>query len=162
MLVRFTKAPPAAEADTLACVRPDGSASTQPMARQGILPHQAFHFVIECMLEWRDAFFGQVARGAALDEVHARLHGQNSGWSKTKLTQGLQTEAMIECLEAEQWAGAADPAAFAENLVACCRRRAVPPPDVTPEELDHVRTALREFGAAWRPLAAGGSIERTF
>ena len=50
MLVRFTKGPPAAEADTLTCVRPDGSTSTQPMPRQDILPHDAFHFVIECAL----------------------------------------------------------------------------------------------------------------
>ena len=30
------------------------------------------------------------------------------------------------------------------------------------DELTAVRTALREFGAAWRPLNPGQSLERTF
>ena len=33
---------------------------------------------------------------------------------------------------------------------------------LTPDELTRVRTALREFGAAWRPLNPGQSLERTF
>jgi hypothetical protein len=78
------------------------------------------------------------------------------------MTQALQSESLVECLQAEQWGGAADPATFAETLVVTCRRRGVPPPDITPEELERVRVALRELGAAWRPLAPGDSLERTF
>ena len=33
---------------------------------------------------------------------------------------------------------------------------------LTPAELTRVRLALREFGAAWRPLNPGQSIERPF
>lgn len=160
MLVRFTKNPPAAAADTLTCVRPDGSTTTAGMPRQGILPHDAFHFVIETTLGWHDAFFGHVARGAALAEVTAKLHGDAGGWSK--ITQALQAEALVDCLQTGQWGGVADPAAFAQDLILGCRRRGVAPPDITPEEIDRVRMALREFGAAWRPLAPGGSLERTF
>ena len=63
MLVRFTKRAPAAAADSIVCVRPDGSMTSGGMARQGILPHEAFHFVVESTLGWHDAFFGHVARG---------------------------------------------------------------------------------------------------
>lgn len=160
MLVRFTKNAPAASADALACVQTDGSVTAGEMPRQGILPHLAFHFVVETTLGWRDAFFGQVALGAALDHVARRLHGEKGEWSKN--TQALQSESLVECLQAEQWGGAADPATFAETLVAACRRRGVPPPDITNEKLVAVRTALREFGAAWRPLGPGASLERTF
>ena len=160
MLVRFTKEPPAAQADTIACVRLDGSTTTAAMPRQGILPHEAFHFVVEHTLGWRDAFFGQVQRGAALDAATAQLHGPSV--EPRKLTQALQAECLVECLQAQQWAGAPDPAAFAAALVRACRRRAVPPPEITAEELERVRVALRAFGAAWRPLAAGASLERTF
>lgn len=160
MLVRFTKNPPAATADTLTCVRPDGSTTTGEMPRQGILPHDAFHFVVETTLGWHDAFFGHVARGAGLKDVTATLHADAGGWTKRK--QALQTEALVDCLQAGQWAGGADPAEFARNLIAGCRRRGVEPPDITPEEIDRVRVALREFGAAWRPLVPGASIERTF
>lgn len=160
MLVRFTKNAPAAAADCVTCVRPDGSTTSHEMPRQGILPHDAFHFVVESALAWHDALFGQVARGGSLEELSARLHGQASGWSK--MAQALQTEALVDCLQVDQWGGAADPAAFAQNLIAGCRRRGVPPPDITPEEIERVRGALREFGAAWRPLPSGASIERTF
>ncbi len=160
MNIRFTKNSSAAKADTLLCVRPDGTTTKGEMPRQGILPHDAFHFVVESTLGWRDAFFGHVERGASLDHVAHKLHGPPIEWSK--LAQALQAESLVECLQAEQWGGAHDPATFAETLIVTCRRRGVPPPDITADELDAVRTALREFGAAWRPLPPGGSLERTF
>ena len=160
MLVRFTKNSPAARADTLTCIRPDGTSTHGEMPRQGILPHDAFHFVVETTLGWRDAFFGQVAHDATLNQIAAKLHGEKIEWSKH--TQALHSESLVECLQAEQWGGAADPATFAETLVVTCRRRGVPPPEITAEELAAVRAALREFGAAWRPLTPGQMIERTF
>lgn len=160
MLVRFTKNAPAALVDTLTCVRPDGTETSADMRRLGVLPHEAFHFVIESTLGWHDAFFGHVARGGALAQVAARLHRLDGEWSKN--TQAQQSEALVECLSAEQWAGPADPATFAETLIAMSRRRGVLPPDVTAEEIARVRAALREFGAAWRPLLAGQVLERTF
>ncbi|MEY2878143.1 MAG: hypothetical protein RLZZ15_523 [Verrucomicrobiota bacterium] len=160
MLVRFTKNSAAAEADTLACVRPDGSTTKGELPRQGILPHDAFHFVVEKTLGWRDALFGQVAAGAALEHVATKLHGEEIAWSTN--TQALHSESLVECLQAEQWGGAADPATFAETLVITCRRRGVPPPEITADELAAVRVALRAFGAAWRPLAPGQALERTF
>ncbi|MCX6953261.1 MAG: hypothetical protein NTV51_14000 [Verrucomicrobia bacterium] len=160
MLVRFLKNAPSDPADRLICIRPDGTTTWSHLPRQGILPHDAFHFVIETTLEWRDALFGHVARGDALDRVSARLHDTKHNWAKA--TQALHSEALVECLQADQWGGASDPAAFAGKLVATCRRRGVPPPDIDATELTRVRTALREFGAAWRPLGPGQSIERTF
>jgi len=160
MLVRFTKNAPTAKADALACVRPDGSSTHAEMPRQGILPHDAFHFVVETTLGWRDAVFGQIAGGATLAHVAKRLHGATIDRSKN--IQALQSESLVECLQADQWSGASDPARFAETLIATCRRRAVPPPDIDAEELARVRVALRDFGAAWRPLLPGQSLERTF
>ncbi len=160
MLVRFTKAPPAAADDAIACVRTDGSSSTATMPRRGILPHLAFHFVIESTMGWRDAVFGRVAENGSFEQVAGKPSDASLG--RFRNTQALQCEALIECLEAEQWAGASDPADFAQRLVRACRQHAVPPPDITAEELDRIRVALREFGAAWRPLVAGASLERTF
>lgn len=158
--MRFTKNAPTAKADTLSCVRPDGTSTRGEMPRQGILPHDAFHFVLETTLGWRDAFFGQIARGGSLDHVGSRLHGEKIDWSRN--TEALQSESLVECLQAEQWGGAADPATFAETLGVTCRRRGVPPPDLDAAELERVRLALREFGAAWRPLLPGQSLDRTF
>lgn len=160
MLVRFTKNAPGAAADTLTCVQPSGSSTTAPMLRNSLLPHEAMHFVVEDFFGWHDAFFGHIARGERIDQVTDRLHRRNAHWSK--MTQALHCEALIECLEAGQWAGSGDPVEFAQKLVAACRKRGIAPPDITADELDRVRVALRDFGAAWRPLQPGTSLERTF
>jgi hypothetical protein len=130
------------------------------MTRQGVLPHEALHFVVEKTLGWHDAFFGQVARDGSLASVSAKLHDPEI--DRPKNTQAVQSEALVECFQTEQSNAPTDPAGFALNLLSSCRRRGVPPPDIDAEELVRVRVALREFGAAWRPLAAGAVLERTF
>jgi len=160
MLVRFTKQPPAAAADTLVCVRVDGSVTEGALPRQGVLPHDAIHFVVETTLGWHDALFGHLARGNTHAATVQKLHAANIDWSKN--VQALQCESLVDCFQAEQWAGASDPIAFVEQLLLGCRRRGVAPPDLTADELAAVRRALREFGAAWRPLLPGRSLERTF
>ncbi len=160
MRVRFTKGPVVAKADSLICVRDDGTETSTTMPRQGILPHDVFHFVVESTLGWRDAFFAQVARGVELDQLAAKRAGRKVDWSKWP--QALQAESLVECLQAEQWGGAADPKTFQETLVITCRQRHVPAPRVTAEDLARVRHALREFGALWRPLPPGGTLEREF
>lgn len=160
MLVRFTKGSVTAKTDTLVCERPDGTRTHGAMPKQGILPHDAFHFVVETTLGWRDAFFGQLAAGASLDHLTAKLHGQKIDGAQN--VQALQSESLVECLQAEQWGGAADPVTFTATLAVTCRRRHVAPPALTPADLARVRLALREFGAAWRPLAPGKSLERSF
>ena len=97
MLVRFTKNTPSAPADTLVCERPDGSTLQGTMPRQGILPHDAFHFVVETTLGWRDAFFGQIAAGAAHDPLRSWGHGPQRSLSKN--SQVLAAAALVECLE---------------------------------------------------------------
>lgn len=160
MLVRFTKNRTAAGADAYSCTRPNGTTTRAEMTRQGTLPHEAIHFVVESTLGWHDAFFGRIARGASAAETTEKLHSlPKSGRTDP---QAQQAEALVACLGKEQWAGPTDPAAFAEHLVQECRRRGVPPPDITADEVERVRTALREFGAQWRPLPPGASIERTF
>ena len=160
MIVRFTKNLPTAPADTLTCERPNGTSTHSAMPRQGILPHDAFHFVVETTLGWHDALFGQIARGAIPADLAAQLH---SGKMKRPADrQALQSESLVECLQAGQWGGATDPETFAKSLAASCRRRGVTAPRLSAEELERVRVALREFGAAWRPLSPGQSIERTF
>ena len=158
MLVRFTKHPPAAEADLLTCVRADGSTTRCAMPRQGVLPRLALHFVIEASLGWHHALFGHIAAGAALDEFTAARSTNERGRNVPL----RQAAALAECLEADLWGGAVAPADFAPRLQRASRRRGVSPADLTPTTLEQIRTALRGFGAAWRPLAPGQSLERSF
>ncbi len=158
MRVRFIKGSVGSRHDLLVCTRPDGSETRNEMPRQGILPHDAIHFVVEQTLGWNEAFFGHVARGADLGHVNTRLHGEKIDWAEAP--QALQSESLVECLQAEQWGGAASPELFAQTLASTCQHRGVKAPDLTAEQLIRVRGALRAFGAAWRPLGPGASLER--
>ena len=160
MLVRFIKNAPSASADALTCLRADSSRTSGEMPKQAILPHAAFHFVIEITLGWRDRFFGQIADGADFASVTAKF--QSAKKSPAKILRLRQSEALVACLAAEQWGGASEPAVFAIKLAAACKKERVPALALTPDELARVRTALREFGAAWRPLTPGQTLERTF
>jgi hypothetical protein len=157
MLVRFTKNSPAAAADTFTCGRADGSITTGEMPRQGVLPRAAICYVVESSLGWRDAFFGSIARGG---QPEFRLGKPRRG--DVKSAQRQQCTALVECLEAGLWGGATEPVAFGKMLRAASRAREVPAPRISAEKLEALRTALREFGAAWRPLHPGQSIERSF
>ncbi|HKB91395.1 MAG TPA: hypothetical protein VKC60_12825 [Opitutaceae bacterium] len=158
MRVRFAKR--SGKADLLTCVRDDGSETTGEMPKQGILPHDAFHYVVETTLDWRDSFFGQVACGISLDHITAKLHREKVDWSRN--VQALQCESLVECLQAEQWGGAADLNTFMDTLAVTCRRRGVDAPRLTTDQLRAIKAALRSFGAEWRPLAPGAVLEKTF
>lgn len=160
MRVRFTKSAPADPADRLACIRPDGTVSEAGLPRQGILPHDAFHFVVETTLGWPDAFFGVIAGGAELDRLNTELHGPDA--RRTCPPRVRQSEALVECLQANQWGGATEVTRFKKILGEACRRRGVKPPAIDAATLTALREAIRAFGAAWRPLNPGQSLERTF
>ena len=160
MLVCFTKNAPSASSDALTCVRKDGSRTNGAMPKQGILPHAAFHFVIETTLGWREGFFGQIADGADLASVTKKFQAAKK--SPAKIPRLRQSEALVARLAAEQWGGASEPTDFTVKLAAACKKERVPTLALNPDELTRVRAALREFGAAWRPLTPGQTLERTF
>jgi hypothetical protein len=167
MLVRFTKGPPAARTDALTCQRPNGSLLNHAMTRQGVLPREAVHFVIETTLGWSDGLFGRVREGATIAELLPNpkaSHARPSRLHKTDTTHVrlLQGHVLAECLQAEQWSGPSAASDFLRNLAKACRPHGVPPPELTPPQLERLRIALREFGAGWRPLVPDAEIERTF
>lgn len=163
MTVRFTKAAPAAPADTICCLRADRTTCTQPMPRQGVLPRAAVQFVIETTLGWNDAVFGHVARGSCLADLFTPHPGTGPVPAKESPAEAVrQSHALAECLQADQWGGASDPATFNLNLAKACRRWSAATPDLSALQLERVRVSLREFGAQWRPLVAGASCERIF
>ncbi len=160
MLVQFTKQAPAATADLLTCVRSDGSSTSHALPRQAVLPHDAVHFVVEQTLHLADGLFGPVAAGATLAAATAQLH--EPATKSPSRTAALQVESLVEVFQSEQWSGASSPDAFREKLRDLCADRRVSAPPVSPAKIEAVRTALRQFGAAWRPLAPGATLERTF
>ena len=152
MIVRFTKAAAPTENDWLTCVRRDGSSTSAALPREGILPRLAVQFVAEATLSRLDGLFAAVTGGRPLAAAARRLEAAGA----------RQAAALVDALHAGQWQGAGSYADFIAQLATAGRRRRVAPPEISARELERIRSALRAFGAAWRPLAPGGTLERTF
>lgn len=145
MLLRFTKAAPGARSDALTCQGRDGRTLTLELPRQGVLPRAAIRYVVETTLGWGDGWLAELAAGIA-------------GKAKTA-KRAMPGDAIAECLEAEQWGGASEPNAFLAKVAAACAKRRIAPPTLTTDDVTRLRTKLRAFGAAWRPLPPGGTLE---
>ena len=113
--------------DTLRCIRRDGSQTSAQMPRQGVLPHDLIHYVVEGMLLFKHGFLGLVAGGAdmsfAMDAAH---HPDNPGIGE----QAPQVEAIVESLQAQIWAGSFDNAQFYEGVQGACSMRGSPMPNL--------------------------------
>lgn len=162
MRIRFIKATPGAVADSITCERDDGTTVTAALPREGVLPRLAHRYVVEATLGWREGVFGAIADGQSI-EAASKFPGtaKASGRLPAELVRRVQSELVADRLQAEQWGGASEPAVWQQGLAVACRERHVPVPAISVEQLARLRAAVREFGAAWRPLPPGGALERT-
>jgi hypothetical protein len=111
--------------DQLRCVRRDGSATGCAMPRQGILPHDLVHCVVESTLGWRHAFYGMIAAGTDIGGGMEQAHDRGNA---ALPDQAIHVEAIVESLQAQLWSGAFDGAMFDEGVRTACtsRGRSVP------------------------------------
>lgn len=154
MRVHFKKGAVASRSDSIECIRADGTSTTGDLPRQGVLPRAAIRFVVETTLPWPDGVYAAIASGATYDQALAPP-------DRAAAPGSIGSDALLDCIEAEQWGGAVSLDEFNRRLSAACRRRGLRPIRVTADGLQAVRTALRAFGAAWRPLPPGGVMERS-
>jgi hypothetical protein len=147
--------------DQLRCVRRDGSTTGCAMPRQGILPHDLIHYVVESTLGWRHAFCGMVASGVDIGPLMEQSHDPSN---RLLADQAMHAEAVVESLQAQLWSAGADPDAFDDALFlegvrsAChARARSVPPlPAGTGRMLFDAVLALN---ARWQAVPWYGVLE---
>jgi hypothetical protein len=111
--------------DRLRCIRRDGSETSTSMPRQGILPHDLLHYVVELALGWRHGFLGMIAAGADIGWTMQQTHDPaNSDIAD----QAIHAEAVVESLQAQLWSGVFDGGLFLEGVRSACeaRGRSVP------------------------------------
>ncbi|SDG27422.1 MULTISPECIES: hypothetical protein [unclassified Duganella] len=106
--------------DVLRFVRNNGSCTEALMPRQGILPHDLVHYVVESALPLRHGFLSLLARGADAQFVMESVHDKSN---PNVETEAVQAEAIVEGLQAQLWSGAFDEAAFMEGAAAACTAR---------------------------------------
>jgi hypothetical protein len=143
--------------DLLRCIRRDGTETSVQMPRQGILPHDLIHFVVEDTLGYTNGFLGVVAQGAdiafAMEQSHdpARLD---------LAAQLIHAEAIVESLQAQLWSGSFDAGMFAEGLAGACAARGRQAPDLSAFD---VRAQLFDnvlaLGQRWQGLPFFGTLE---
>jgi hypothetical protein len=141
--------------DRLRCVRRDGSETSTSMPRQGILPHDLLHYVVESALGWRHGFLGMIAAGAdigwTMQQTHAPVNPDLAD-------QAMHAEALVESLQAQLWSGAFDAALFSEGVRSACetRGRSVPALDAgMGEALFEQALALN---ARWQQVPFHGTL----
>jgi hypothetical protein len=141
--------------DQLRCLRADGSATSTPMPRQGILPHDLVHYVVESTLGWRAAFYGMVAGGADIGWTMERTH--DAGASDVA-DQAIHAEAVVESLQAQLWSGAFDATMFADGVRAACAAPARPAPLLPDGAGQALFAAVLALDVRWQQVPWHGTL----
>lgn len=159
MHIRFTKQP--GKHDWMECIRTNGTTTSCLMPKQGILPHDFVHYVVEDTLDLRRGFWGIVAIGVGFPNSEPPWDAAE--FNLPDLTEALQAESLVECFQAEMWNGFQASENFAEILQITCLERNVPSPDtISQGQLEQVRLRIQDFSQQWQKLAIGETLEVEF
>jgi hypothetical protein len=146
--------------DRLRYVRADGSGTETVMPRQGILPHDLVHYVVETTLGLRHGFTGLVARGAnatfAMESTHDPV-------GKEVEAEAIQVEGIVEALQTQLWSGQFDLDDFIEGVRTACLMREQASfefahPDLGRELFD----AALQLDAQWKAVPFHSSLTMDF
>jgi hypothetical protein len=114
--------------DRLRFIRSDGSQSEISMPRQGTLPHDLVHYVVESALPLKHGFLSLVAAGGDARFVMQTAHDSTNVAVET---QAVQAEAIVEALQAQLWSGAFNREAFLDGVASASAVRGKPAFDFT-------------------------------
>jgi hypothetical protein len=142
--------------DWLRCIRRDGSDTSTMMPRQGILPHDLLHYVVESALGWRQGFFGMVASGADIAWTMEQTHAPAN---RSASDQAIHAEALVESLQAQLWSGGFDDAAFIDGVRAACEARGRGVPVLAPQAGTGLFGQALALNARWQQIPFHGTLE---
>lgn len=157
MKIIATKQSKSDKYDLLRCVRQDGTETATTMPRQGVLPHDLIHYVVESVLRYDRGFLGLVAKGADIGYTMEQTHDIHN---RQIADQAIHAEAIVESLQAQLWSGRFDAQQFLDGLESACaaRERSVPNLDgVDVHEELYERTV--ELGKRWQEVPYYGALE---
>ncbi len=145
--------------------RGDGSRFEFGFPRKGPLPHDGVHHVVDSVMAIADGFWGRIAAGQTPDEIQALSHAsghpsaKRAGVPEAAIHALLQTERLVECLEADAWGGgSSDLATFREVYATACTQSRVTPLPLDESAFACLRTAMQELVQQW----AAGSYRFRF
>lgn len=160
MQLQARKLGKADKSDLLVCTRADGSTTQVAMPRQGVLPHDLVHYVVEQALPFRHGFLSQVADGAsiAFDAGVSYVQGP-----ALHVTEAGQVESVVEALQSQLWAGAFDEGAFLEGVRLACASRQLPAPSLPALDFEALLfERARALNEQWMQLAPRQAMTLAF
>jgi hypothetical protein len=160
MKLTATKSARSDKLDHLLCERTDGTRTAVAMPRQGILPHDLIHFVVESTLGYRHGFLGEVANGADIAFAMQMSHDVTHTAPSPQLA---HAEAIVESLQAQLWSGAFDQDMFQEGINGACLVRNCAPPILHEHAGQQLYDAVLALGQRWQalPFHASMTLEMT-
>jgi hypothetical protein len=146
--------------DRLRYLRADGSSTETMMPRQGTLPHDLIHFVVETGLGLRHGFTGLVARGASATFAMETTHDPVG---KDVETEAIQVESIVEALQTQLWSGQFSDADFLEGVRTACAVRERPAfPFAAGDAGQRLFDAVLALNAEWLAVPFFGSLTMHF
>lgn len=155
MKLTATKSAKSDKLDHLVCERSDGTRTSVVMPRQGILPHDLIHFVVESTLGYRHGFLGEVAGGADIAFAMQMSHNLAHAAPSPQLT---HAEAIVESLQAQLWSGAFDQAMFDEGVRGACAVRDCLRPVLEKGSGQQLFDAVLALGRRWQAVPFHASL----
>lgn len=147
MRLTFTKGP--RKHDTMSVERDGAPAEVIECPKQGILPHDMVHWVVERTLGER-GFLSRVVDGEA------------AAFRMAPDAQSDAVERLVEVVQGDQWSGGTTPAAEMLDLYrVTCHARACPMLDVDEAAIEAVRAEFARLTAEWGAVPVGGSLSLT-
>jgi hypothetical protein len=150
---------PTDKLDQLHCLRRDGSATSTSMPRQGILPHDLLHYVVESTLGWRHGFLGMIAAGADIGWTMAQTHDPAA---QGVADQAIHAEAVVESLQAQLWSAAFDDSLFLDGVRSACEARGRSVPALHPLAGQTLFEAALALNARWQQVPPHATLELEF
>ncbi len=160
MKLTARKNPKSDKYDHLRFQRADGSSTETHMPRQGILPHDLLHYIVESTLPFQFGFLRQVADGADAAFVMEQIHDVSN--AKVGI-EAVQVEAIVEALQTQLWAGEFDQEMFTYAAEMACSARNTAA--YVFQEIDlklSLFDTAKTLGEHWQKVPAGGVFELEF
>jgi hypothetical protein len=141
----------AVKLDRLRVVRDDGSETTCEMPRQGVLPHDLVHAVVESHLNLREGFLGLVAKGADIAFAEKNFRDYIDPERHFEVA---QAESVVEGLQTQLWNGAFDFTAFIAGVQSACAMRGVVSPLMTEADGQAMFDRAVRLNGQWQQVSA--------
>lgn len=165
MLVRLKKI--SDKLHLLELVRDDGTRESVELVSRSFLWHDLLHYSVETNAELHRSFWGLLASGNSLTDLHDATRGSNSGGTKASPAEAARTEAMVtEAIVGvltNVVRGRAAPSGGVDGLARLFEAQDREVPSwFTADFVERVHEHMRKLMGQWSALPYGDEMQLTF